>query len=130
MKKNYFNKLFAIVIIMPFISVNASESTENLLNRYQSNSAKIFSAEAGKALWGKDINGRSCVACHGSDVKKEGRHLRTGKIIQPMAPSVNLKRFSNIKKIEKWFLRNCKWTFRRECTIQEKGDILRWLDQQ
>ena len=44
-----------------------------------------------------------------------------------MAPSVNPKRLTDRSKIEKWFKRNCKWTLGRECTPQEKGDILTFL---
>lgn len=44
-----------------------------------------------------------------------------------MSPAVNPKRLSDPKKIEKWFLRNCKWTLGRECTPQEKGDYLTYL---
>ena len=43
-----------------------------------------------------------------------------------MAPSVNPKRFTDLKKVEKWFRRNCKWTWGRECNAQEKADILQW----
>ena len=37
------------------------------------------------------------------------------------------KRFKKLKKVEKWFKRNCKWTFGRTCTEQEKGDMLAYL---
>jgi len=47
-----------------------------------------------------------------------------------MAVSVNPERYRNEKKIRKWLLRNCKWTFARECSAQEKSDILTWLIQQ
>ena len=55
---------------------------------------------------------------------------RAGKVIDPMAPSVNSKRLTDAKKINKWLLRNCKWTFGRECTAQEKGNVLLWLSEQ
>ena len=47
-----------------------------------------------------------------------------------MARSVNPERLTEVKKLNKWFLRNCKWTYGRECTAQEKGDILVWLSDQ
>ncbi len=59
-----------------------------------------------------------------------GKHNRTGKMIKPISPTVNPERLTDIKKIKKWLLRNCKWTFGRECTTQEKGNILLWLSQQ
>jgi hypothetical protein len=47
-----------------------------------------------------------------------------------MAPSVNAERLTEAKKMDKWFLRNCKWTLGRACTAQEKGDVLMWLRDQ
>ncbi|MEG7525318.1 MAG: DUF1924 domain-containing protein [Chromatiales bacterium] len=55
------------------------------------------------------------------------QHIRTGKVIEPLAPSVNPKRFTDQRKVEKWFIRNCKWTLGRECSSQEKGDLLVYL---
>jgi len=51
-------------------------------------------------------------------------------VIDPMALSVNPERYTDPDKIEKWFLRNCKWTLGRECTAQEKGDVLTYLGSQ
>ena len=93
-----------------------------------------FSADRGDKLWhqknfAKDGKERDCTVCHGTDLKKAGKHIKTGKVIDPMAISVNDKRFTDIDKVEKWFLRNCKWTLGRECTAQEKGDLLKYLSQ-
>jgi len=107
-----------------------------LLNEYLSQGAKAFSAARGEALWKKTyINAksgqkRSCTTCHTDNLRQKGKHARTGKIIEPMAPSVNPKRFTDRKKVEKWFRRNCKWTMGRVCSPQEKGDILTYLSQQ
>jgi hypothetical protein len=108
-------------------SVMASEATDILQQGYQKEGTVPFSAKSGELYWNKELNGRSCTTCHTHSVQAEGRHKRTGKSILPMAPSVNPKRLTNLKKIEKWFLRNCKWTYGRECSAQEKGDILQWL---
>ena len=84
----------------------------------------------GKQLWYAPVNERSCSLCHGDSPVDIGRHASTGKQIEPMALSVNPERYQSAKKIEKWFLRNCKWTFGRECNLQEKADILTWLASQ
>jgi len=84
----------------------------------------------GQQLWNSVVNKRSCTSCHGDTPADIGKHIKTGKIIQPMALSVNGERFQDGKKVEKWFLRNCKWTFGRECNVQEKADILSWLSNQ
>jgi Domain of unknown function (DUF1924) len=90
-----------------------------------------LSASRGKALWEQTqtISGqpRSCTTCHTADPRQPGKHARTGKLIKPMAPSVNIDRLTDQSKIEKWFKRNCKWTLGRVCTSQEKGDVLEYL---
>ncbi len=119
-----------LMLALPLLAVGVSAATQALLEELAVNAAEPFSAEAGSATWFKDANGRSCTSCHTDSVHAQGRHERTGKVIEPMAPSVNPERLTKRKKINKWFLRNCKWTFGRECTAQEKGDILVWLSQE
>ena len=107
-----------------------------LLQQYQALGASSFDVGRGQALWNSNhIDQRSgqkraCTSCHTSDLRRPGKHARTGKVIEPMAPSANLKRLTDIRKIGKWFKRNCKWTLGRECTPQEKGDILSYLTSQ
>jgi hypothetical protein len=89
-----------------------------------------FQASRGEAVWYREEAGRSCTSCHLDSPLVSGRHQKTGKVIEPMAPSVNAERLTDLKKMKKWLLRNCKWTFGRECTAQEKGDVLAWLNAQ
>ena len=120
-----------LVLLLPFATpALASDSSDALLTTYQSQGAEDFSAEAGATLWKQDFNGKSCTSCHSDSVQSVGKHQRTGKPIKAMAPSVNTTRLTDAKKIEKWFRRNCKWTMGRECSPQEKGDILTWLANQ
>ena len=109
--------------------VHADELTE-LLAVYQAQAELPFSAQRGEALWHVEQEGRSCLSCHGDSLALKGKHQKTGKVIEPMAPSVNVERLTEAKKIKKWLLRNCKWTYGRECTAQEKGDVLVWLKDQ
>ena len=97
------------------------------LDAYRQQGIEQADAARGKQLWYAESNQRSCTNCHGEKPANVGRHAKTGKSIEPMAPSLNPARFQSAKKIEKWFLRNCKWTFGRECSTQEKADILTWL---
>ncbi|NMM36999.1 MAG: DUF1924 domain-containing protein [Glaciimonas sp.] len=69
----------------------------------------------------------SCASCHSDVPNKTTQHIVTGKSILPMAPAVNEKRFTDAAKSEKWFRRNCKDVLARECTSQEKVDIIAWL---
>jgi len=111
----------------------ANEVVTKLLQDYRSQAVQPFSAEAGRQLWIKfftDTNGdkRSCTTCHTSDPKQSGQHARTGKRIEPLAPSVNSERLTQEREIHKWLTRNCKWTLGRECDAQEKGDLLIYLN--
>ena len=69
----------------------------------------------------------SCASCHTEDPRKPGKHAKTGKPIEPLAPAVNVKRFTSPKKVAKWFKRNCGDVLGRECSIREKGDVLAYL---
>ena len=70
---------------------------------------------------------RSCASCHSAEPRDPGRHVRTGKTIAPLAPSVNTKRLTDEKQIRKWLARNCKWTLGRECIADEKAAVLVYL---
>lgn len=112
-----------------------SPAVDTLLEKYRQEGANTFSAEAGEALWTRKFSPanakqpRQCATCHSANPRNIGKHSRTGKPIEPMAPSINGKRLTEVRKIKKWFHRNCKWTVGRECTAQEKGDLLTWLQQ-
>ena len=105
------------------------------LNSYSENGKLKFDGKRGQTFWTKKFQAndgkvRQCSSCHGENLTNSGKHAKSGKTIMPMAPSVNPKRYTKLKKINKWFKRNCKWTVGRECTNQEKGDILKYLSQQ
>ena len=93
-------------------------------------------AAAGAAGWIKEYpqnDGsppRSCVTCHNRDLTKPGRHAVTNKVIEPLAPSVNPQRLTDQAKVEKWLLRNCRWTLGRECTSNEKADFIGYIQTQ
>jgi Domain of unknown function (DUF1924) len=103
---------------------------DELLQQFQAQGAGGFTVAAGERLWEHEVINpktgqvRRCALCHTTDLRKTGKHATTGKLIKPMAPSVNPERLSDKAKIEKWLARNCKWTLGRECTAQEKGDVL------
>jgi hypothetical protein len=105
-------------------------AVDDLLARYKAQGAASFSAAAGEAFWdrpaidAKSGEPRRCSLCHTTDLRNKGKHATTGKVIEPLAPSVNPKRLTDARDIEKWLTRNCKWTLGRECTPQEKGDVL------
>lgn len=107
---------------------------DDLLAGYKNQGATAFSAKHGEDMWFTDHPDpeepgkvRNCSSCHTKDLKAQGKHLETGKIIDPLAPSVKRERLTDAKTIEKWLKRNCKWVLGRECTPQEKGDFLVYL---
>ena len=96
--------------------------------RAQSPAFQGFSADRGSRLFRTPQGGEwSCASCHGETPTGPGRHAKTAKVIQPLAPAANPQRFTDIAQVEKWFKRNCGDVLKRECTAQEKGDILSWL---
>ena len=126
-------KLVLLLTCLP--AVVHAETLEERLASYQEKGVASFNPDKGRAIWQQEImhaqsgKSRSCGDCHGDDLTKPGKHRKTGKAIEPMALSVNSQRLKDGKKIEKWFKRNCKWTWGRVCTAQEKGDILSYLQQ-
>jgi hypothetical protein len=131
MKRIFTLMTMAGALTMAF-AASATPATNDLFAKYKSAGVSSFSAEQGKKDWTKEVKPEggetlSCTTCHGDDLSKEGKHHKTGKIIKPMAPSANAERFTDAKKIEKWFKRNCNDVWSRECTAQEKGDILKFL---
>jgi hypothetical protein len=111
-------------------------SPEQILQGYRNAGAGPFDAAAGAAAWRREHPAagggapRSCQTCHGRDLTAPGKHATTGRVIEPMAPSVNPRRLSDPAKVEKWLKRNCRWTLGRECTPQEKGDLISYLATQ
>ena len=95
--------------------------------RSESPGFKGFSAARGERLFSQKGSDWSCASCHTADPRAAGRHAVTGKAIEPFAPVANPKRFTDAAKTAKWFKRNCKDVFSRECTAIEKGDLLTWL---
>ena len=69
----------------------------------------------------------SCTSCHTTDLKREGENISTGKVIEPLSPLANPKRFSKVKEVKKWLRRNFRDVYKREGTAQEKGDVITYI---
>lgn len=111
---------------------HASPASDELMAKFKADGVTKADAAKGKADWtkeGKVKDGQqmSCSACHGTDLSKPGKHYKTGKVIEPMSQKANAERYTEVKKMEKWFKNNCKDVFERECTSQEKADFLTFL---
>ena len=120
------HKFFTLLL---FVSLNALAVTPAaLLAEYTSQAGQPANATRGEAFF-KASHGQEwqCTSCHGKSPMAGGRHASTDKVIEPLAPATNPKRFTDSAKVEKWFRRNCKDVLARECTVSEKADVLAWL---
>lgn len=114
----------------------AAEPQASLLAQYRQEAqaaAPAFQKEdpaRGKALYftEHERNGKrsSCASCHTKDARQEGR-TPVGKRIDALAPSANPQAFTERKKADKWFDRNCKQVLGRTCSPGEKADFLAYL---
>lgn len=122
--------LAGVLLLASLSAVVRAGDLDTLLEEYRARGVQSFDAGAGAALWRRDFSGKSCASCHTDSPRNPGRHDGTSEPIDPMAPSVNPGRLTEIRQMKKWLLRNCKSTLGRECTPQEKGDVLTWLREQ
>jgi cytochrome c5 len=132
-KMKILHTLMIIVGALAFASAaHASPASDALLAKYKAAGVTKIDAAKAKADWTKEGKGEdgeavSCSSCHGTDFSKAGKHRKTHKVIDAMSPRVTADRFTDEKKIEKWFKRNCNDAWGRECTVQEKADFLTFL---
>lgn len=127
--------LVALAMTSTTVAWSASAGPrEQVIASYVQAAPQAASASRGQALFtGTHSGGKpdtpSCTTCHSTNLRAHGK-TRAGKDIAPMAPSANPDRFTDAKKVAKWLRRNCKSVLGRECTAQEKADLLTWLAQQ
>jgi len=113
-----------------------------------------FSAEHGHELYLQKrvlpvVGAINCASCHMADPREEiiahkskvlcrechvindSEHPnpKDAKLrkIPPLAPSANPKRLTDFDHVDEFLKPNCKLVIGRECTTQEKGDIIAWL---
>ena len=127
-----------ITLMLSFHSIPLhAGGVDDLINHYaaqvksETQSFAGFDSNRGKDLFLKEFTtGKkatpSCTSFHTNNTTQSGK-TRAGKPIEPMAVSVNPTRYQTLKKVEKWFRRNCKSVLGRECTPTEKGDFLSFM---
>jgi len=125
--------IFLCIFSTVFMNHALAETPQEVLSAIQANarestSFKAFSAARGETFYRTKQGGDwSCSTCHTDNPAAQGKHAKTDKPIKPIAPSANGERFTDMKKVEKWFRRNCNDVLDRLCTAQEKGDFLTYL---
>jgi len=113
-----------------------------------------FSVDRGHAFYLekhplKGVGAVSCASCHRKDPREQIRAHRVDilcrachvindeehpdplhakkRIIEAFAPGANPERFHDRDLVERYFGTNCLMLLKRECTPQEKGDLISWL---
>lgn len=118
--------------------LNANNVVENYLKELKVEAKKdnsnftSFSYERGEEIFTSEHIGKrgkkiSCVSCHSVNLSLPAKNFFTGKVIEPLSPKVNKKRFTKLKTIKKWLRRNFKDVYKRVGTAQEKGDVLVYI---
>ena len=119
-----------IVLVLAFVSfigLAFAATPPELLKGYETQSSKASPARGEQFFNTKHGKEWSCASCHENPPNHDTKHIVTGKVIKPLSPNVNAERFVDQAKVEKWFKRNCNDVLARECTAQEKADVLSWL---
>lgn len=120
-------KGFLVLVLISFVLASYAASPQDFLKGYEALSGKASSARGEQFFNTKHGKEWSCASCHENLPNHDTKHIVTGKVIKPLSPLTNPDRFVDQIKVEKWFRRNCNDVIGRECTAQEKGDVLSWL---
>jgi hypothetical protein len=116
------------LLIFLSLTLPMAASANAILEGYKAEIKGTFTAAAGEKLYKTNgPNQLSCASCHTDSPKAVGKHAKTNKAIDPLAPSANPKRFTDLAQVEKWFKRNCNDVLSRACTTQEKGDFMTYV---
>ena len=120
-------KVLLFVLSLGISGLAQATTPQELLKLYESQSSKASPAKGEQFFNAKHGKEWSCASCHENPPNHETKRIVTGKVIKPLAPSANPARFTDEAKVDKWFKRNCNDVLGRECTAQEKADVLSWL---
>ncbi len=138
MKKMAPMNMHSVILALMFLAGTSSapaETPSELVADFAAEAAKSNpgftpSVQRGQAFftreWGVSSKMPNCTVCHSNDLKAEGKHVITDKPIEPLSPQANPKRFTSLKKVEKWFRRNCSEVTGHECTAAEKADFIQF----
>lgn len=77
----------------------------------------------------KQSNGKemACASCHTENPANNGRHVTTRKVIKPLSPAVNAKRFADFEKVEAKFTQHCTDIIGSDCTAAEKASYITYV---
>ncbi len=134
MHRFFSRHILMAALLLGAASVSQAETPQNFLTEYgqaakaENPGFKGFSAGTGESFFKNKHGGDwSCSSCHTDNPAAAGKHAVTGKVIKPLSPNANPDRFTDAAKVNKWFKRNCNDVLKRECTPEEKGNVLTYL---
>ena len=122
-----FWSLFSGIVLMCLTFTVSAVTPQDLLKSYEVQSGKASSVRGEQFFNAKHGKEWSCASCHDNPPNHDTKHIVTGKVIKPLAPSANPARCTDEARAEKWFKRNCNDVLGKDCTTQEKADVLSWL---
>ena len=129
-------KIFLIALSITAIFAVSAEAgpRDDIIAGFMAQGAVAGDPAKGEAMYNANygtgkVETPKCTSCHGTTPQQSGE-TRTAKPIDPMAVSKTSDRFTDKRKVDKWFLRNCKGVIGRECTAQEKVDFIAFLATQ
>lgn len=120
-------KFITTSLLMGFTLSVFAITPQDLLKSYEAQSGKASPSRGEQFFNTKHGKEWSCSSCHENPPNHDTKHIVTGKVIKPLAPSANPARFTDEAKADKWFKRNCNDVLDRDCTAQEKAEVLSWL---
>lgn len=119
-----------VLLLLLVVGGAHAETPQQILDSLVAEAGPASAARGEKLYRSKFAGGRnadSCAACHTENAKALGRHVKTNKAIDPLAPVAQLDRFTDPAKVEKWFKRNCNDVLGRACSAQEKADFTAYM---
>lgn len=123
--------LLALFGLISFSAQADVTTAEQAATQYSLFAKSTLSADDGKEFYtrkqmvkGKDL---ACATCHTDNPVNKGKHNETGKEIQPMAPSANPKRFSDLNESAKGFTKHCKQVYGKDCSAKDKGNFIAYV---
>ena len=120
-------KFITTFLLLGFTLSVFAITPQDLLKSYEAQSGKASPSRGEQFFNAKHGKEWSCSTCHENPPNHDTKHIVTGKVIKPLAPSANSARFTDEAKADKWFKRNCNDVLDRDCTAQEKAEVLSWL---
>jgi hypothetical protein len=120
-------KLLSGFVLIGMTHTVGATTPQDLLKSYETQSGKANPTRGEQFFNAKHGKEWSCASCHENPPNHDTKHIVTGKAIKPLAPNANSIRFTDEAKAEKWLKRNCNDVLGRDCSAQEKADVLSWL---